>query len=38
MKDLEKETTARMRDLLGSNVRFESFRKFENQFYQDNRP
>jgi pSer/pThr/pTyr-binding forkhead associated (FHA) protein len=36
MKDLENEAAGRMRKLLGSQVRYESFRKFERKFYEQN--
>ena len=35
MKTLESEETARMRDLLGTEVRLQSYRKFENNFFQE---
>jgi pSer/pThr/pTyr-binding forkhead associated (FHA) protein len=36
MKDLESDAAGRMRKLLGSQVRYESFRKFERKFYEQN--
>ncbi len=36
MKELEAETAAHMRQILGSQVRYESFRKFERKFYEQN--
>ncbi|WP_374078791.1 FHA domain-containing protein [Bdellovibrio bacteriovorus] len=35
MRGLETETLARMKDILGSEVRVESFRRFERNFYRD---
>lgn len=36
MKDLEDEASGRMRKILGSQVRYESYRKFERRFYEQN--
>ena len=36
MREAEAEATARIRQLLGSQVRFESFRKFERKFFEEN--
>ena len=35
MKELETDAVARMRTILGTQVRLESFRKFERDFYED---
>ncbi len=35
MRQLETDTLARMKDVLGSEVRVESFRRFERNFYKD---
>jgi pSer/pThr/pTyr-binding forkhead associated (FHA) protein len=38
MKELEKETEGRMRELLGTQVRYEAFRKFEKRFFETYQP
>lgn len=37
MRVLEQQSAARMKEILGSEVRFESYKKFERKFYEENR-